>query len=159
MKITLLQTDISWSSPEENIEKAERLIEEAGTADLFVLPEMWSTGFVTDAPGEDQQEALAWMWNTAKRKDAAVCGSLAVKLDNGQSVNRQFFVEPSGEISTYQIESIEELEPIRFPEEPENQETPDIQEDEDLDPDAGKSEQQVLDELTGQLRLFDDEEI
>ena len=101
MKITLLQTDISWSSPEENIEKAERLIEEAGTADLFVLPEMWSTGFVTDAPGEDQQEALAWMWNTAKRKDAAVCGSLAVKLDNGQSVNRQFFVEPSGVISTY----------------------------------------------------------
>lgn len=101
MKITLLQTDISWSSPEENIEKAERLIEETGTADLFVLPEMWSTGFVTDAPGEDQQEALAWMWNTAKRKDAAVCGSLAVKLDNGQSVNRQFFVEPSGEISTY----------------------------------------------------------
>jgi topoisomerase-4 subunit A len=34
----------------------------------------------------------------------------------------------------------------------------DAEEDEDLDPDAGKSEQQVRDEMTGQLRLFDDEE-
>ena len=62
-------------------------------------------------------------------------------------------------LSTYQIESIEELEPIRFPEEPEepdNQE--ELEPEEDLDPDAGKSEQQVRDELTGQLRLFDDEE-
>ena len=60
-------------------------------------------------------------------------------------------------LTTYTLESVVELEPTRFPEEPEEPETPDIQE-EDLDPDAGKSEQQVLDELTGQLRLFDDEE-
>lgn len=101
MKITLLQTDISWASPITNIATADRLVENAEAADLYVLPEMWSTGFVTDAPGEDQQEALAWMWTTAKKKDAAVCGSLAVKLDNGRSVNRLFFVEPSGEITTY----------------------------------------------------------
>ena len=30
-------------------------------------------------------------------------------------------------------------------------------EEEDLDPDAGKSQQQVLDELTGQLSLFPEE--
>ena len=101
MKITLLQTDIHWASPVKNIETAEKLVAEAEGADLYVLPEMWSTGFVTDAPGEDQEEALAWMWTTARKKDAAVCGSLAVKLDDGRSVNRQFFVEPSGEISTY----------------------------------------------------------
>lgn len=101
MDITLLQTDISWAAPQYNIEMADRLIEEAEAADLYVLPEMWSTGFVTDAPGEDQHEALAWMWTTAKKRDAAVCGSLAVKLEDGRSVNRQFFVEPSGEISIY----------------------------------------------------------
>ena len=61
-------------------------------------------------------------------------------------------------LTTYTLESVVELEPIRFPEEPEEAEAPEIQEDEDLDPDAGKSEQQVRDELTGQLRLFDDEE-
>ena len=61
-------------------------------------------------------------------------------------------------LTTYQVESIVELEPTRFPvvkEEPEN----DNEEEpvENLDPDAGKSEQQMKDELTGQLRLFDDD--
>lgn len=31
------------------------------------------------------------------------------------------------------------------------------EEDDDLDPDRGKSEQQVIDEITGQLNLFPDE--
>ena len=30
-------------------------------------------------------------------------------------------------------------------------------EEENLDPDAGKSQQQVIDEITGQLNLFDNE--
>jgi topoisomerase-4 subunit A len=30
---------------------------------------------------------------------------------------------------------------------------------EDLDPDKGKSGQQVIDEMTGQLSLFDDEDM
>jgi topoisomerase-4 subunit A len=53
-----------------------------------------------------------------------------------------------------------ELEPVRFPEEPEDQEEGEGQEgtEEDLDPDAGKSEQQIIDEMTGQLRLFPVEE-
>ena len=58
----------------------------------------------------------------------------------------------------WQIESIEELEPIRFPEPQAETEEETEEDEEDLDPDAGKSEQQVRDELTGQLRLFDDEE-
>jgi hypothetical protein len=39
----------------------------------------------------------------------------------------------------------------------ENEEA-DTEETEDVDPDAGKSEQQVIDEMTGQLSLFPDEE-
>jgi topoisomerase-4 subunit A len=60
-------------------------------------------------------------------------------------------------ISNYEIESIVELEPARFPEEPEDNEDGDdsantvLQENED--PDAGKSEQQIIDEMTGQLSL------
>ena len=63
-------------------------------------------------------------------------------------------------LSTYQIESIVELEPVRFPEESEaTEETASevIPEEPDVDPDAGKSQQQIIDEMTGQLRLFDDE--
>ena len=62
-------------------------------------------------------------------------------------------------LTTYQIESIIELEPLRFPEKSaENLENTENQEEENLDPDAGKSQQQVMDELTGQQTLFSDED-
>jgi topoisomerase-4 subunit A len=60
-------------------------------------------------------------------------------------------------ISTFEIEGVEELEPTRFPEPVEEPSEEDSEEEENLDPDAGKSQQQVIDELNGQLRIFDDE--
>jgi len=67
-------------------------------------------------------------------------------------------------LTTYAVESIVELEPTRLPEpeteEPETEEEePQGQEEENLDPDAGKSRQQVIDEMTGQLSLFSDEDM
>ena len=83
----------------------------------------------------------------------------AEEIDAEQFIAVKGFKAKGKRLSTYQIESIEELEPVRFPKEPEQQESPEDADDsdEDIDPDAGKSEQQVRDELTGQLRLFDDE--
>ena len=81
------------------------------------------------------------------------------EIDAEQFISVKGFKAKGKRLSTYQIESIEELEPVRFPEEldnPDNSEDPDDSE-EDIDPDAGKSEQQIRDEMTGQLRLFDDE--
>ena len=80
------------------------------------------------------------------------------EIDAEQFIAVKGFKAKGKRISTWQIESIEELEPTRFPEEQDTSETPDDSDssEEDLDPDAGKSEQQVRDELTGQLRLFDD---
>ena len=84
------------------------------------------------------------------------------EIDAEQFIAVKGFKAKGKRLSTYQIENIEELEPVRLPEEAENSEYSENSEDpdeEDLDPDAGKSEQQVLDEMTGQLRLFDDEDI
>ena len=82
------------------------------------------------------------------------------EIDAEQFIAVKGFKAKGKRISTYQIESIEELEPVRFPEDSENLEEPEDldNQDENLDPDAGKSEDQVRDELTGQLRLFDDED-
>ena len=61
----------------------------------------------------------------------------------------------------WQVERVEELEPLRKPE-PDPAETaeeggePAAEPVADLDPDAGKSQQQVIDEMTGQLNLFND---
>jgi len=84
------------------------------------------------------------------------------EIDAEQFIAVKGFKAKGKRLSTYQVENIEELEPVRLPEEAENSEYSENSEDpdeEDLDPDAGKSEQQVLDEMTGQLRLFDDEDI
>jgi len=80
------------------------------------------------------------------------------EIDAEQFIAVKGYKAKGKRLTTYCLESVVELEPTRFPEEVKEPETSEIQEDEDLDPDAGKSEQQVLDELTGQLRLFDDEE-
>ena len=79
------------------------------------------------------------------------------EIDVEQFIAVKGFKAKGKRLTTYQIASIEELEPTRFPEPPSVEESSE-EEEEDLDPDAGKSQQQVLDELTGQLNLFPNEE-
>lgn len=56
-------------------------------------------------------------------------------------------------LTNYTIDTINELEPIRQPEPaPEKEKTE--EEPENLDPDRDKSESDILDELTGQMKLF-----
>ena len=97
MKVTLLQTDIRWAQPEENIREASRLFADAEASDLYVLPEMWSTGFATQPHGiaadEATNPALLWMKDTARQHHCAITGSLAVKLPDGTFRNRHYFVD------------------------------------------------------------------
>ncbi|UKK72950.1 DNA gyrase/topoisomerase IV subunit A [Segatella bryantii] len=83
-------------------------------------------------------------------------------IDAEQYIGQKSFKAKGKRISIYKIDKIEELEPTRFPE-PETEEDTDNEKEEvveNLDPDAGKSQQQVIDEITGQLNLFpeDDEQ-
>ena len=81
------------------------------------------------------------------------------EIDAEQFIAVKGYKAKGKRLTTYQLEGIEELEPTRFPEaasEPEDNEGEETEEN--LDPDAGKSEEQVRDELTGQLNLFDDED-
>ena len=80
------------------------------------------------------------------------------EIDVEQFIAVKGFKAKGKRLTTYEIARIEELEPTRFPEVSEDTEDAEAQEEENLDPDAGKSQQQVLDELTGQLRLFPDDE-
>ena len=106
MKVVMLQTDISWAKPEENIRHARQLMDDAPDGDLYVLPEMWSTGFATQPEGiaseETDDEALKWMQQTAYERHCAISGSLAVKLVDGTFRNRHYFVDGrAGEICYY----------------------------------------------------------
>lgn len=97
MKVTLLQTDIQWSAPEENIRRVSRMVSGVADSDLLVLPEMWSTGFATEPEGIAHEEAgnaaLDWMRRTARERLCAISGSLAVRLPDGTYRNRHYFVD------------------------------------------------------------------
>ncbi len=79
------------------------------------------------------------------------------EVDVEQFIAVKGFKAKGKRLTTFEIAGVEELEPTRFPEIPETPEASD-EEEENLDPDAGKSQQQVLDELTGQLNLFSDDD-
>ena len=51
MKVTILQLDSVWGNPDENINKSESLMLQKPDINLYVLPEMWSTGFATEPFG------------------------------------------------------------------------------------------------------------
>ena len=81
------------------------------------------------------------------------------EIDAEQFIAVKGYKAKGKRLTTYALESIEELEPTRVPEAPSDvNEDIDEETEENLDPDAGKSEDQVRDELTGQLNLFDDED-
>ena len=104
MKIGVVQTDIAWSNPTVNIARVEALIQSAEPADLYVLPEMWSTGFVIEAQEvaqtEEQSVALKWMIDTAAKRGCAIAGSLVI-AENGKYYNRHYFVTPNGIAARY----------------------------------------------------------
>ena len=107
MKINLLQTDIVWASLQANHEHAEKMMRSMESADLYILPEMFSTGFATQPEGiaEDMQNgttpSIEWMKKMACELDAAIAGSVAVREEDGRYYNRFCFVYPNGECTFY----------------------------------------------------------
>ncbi len=128
MKLTLIQSDIVWADPVANRKAAEEMMLKADKSDVYILPEMFSTGFATQPEGIAEpadNDTLRWMKQMADNLDAAVCGSVAVcetvedsnnrligqSENNGKSVNcksvnskyynRFYFVKPGGEVAVY----------------------------------------------------------
>lgn len=104
MKISLIQTSLTWENPQANRDNFETLINSIQEqTDIIILPEMFFTGFTmtpkTVAETMDG-ETVKWMKDMAATKDCAVTGSLVIE-ENGNYYNRLLFVLPDGEIKTY----------------------------------------------------------
>jgi len=99
MKICLVQTDIAWNRPADNLERVARLVRAAEKADVYVLPEMFATGFVMDpltiTEGSFEMTA-AWMQAMADEADAVVAGSMPCR-DGCRFYNRFCWMAPHSE--------------------------------------------------------------
>jgi topoisomerase-4 subunit A len=77
-----------------------------------------------------------------------------LKLDVEEYIGVKSFKAKGKRITTFNVERIEELEPTRFPELPADNEEPEEEEEPVIeDPDHGKSQSDIIDEMTGQMSL------
>lgn len=103
LKVTVLQSDITWENPEENLKNYSRLILSQPGSDLYVLPEMFNTGFTNNTASCAETEdgySLGKLKEISKISGAAICGSLILR-EVDKDYNAFVFVKPDGEVVKY----------------------------------------------------------
>ncbi|HET9834793.1 MAG TPA: amidohydrolase [Rhodanobacteraceae bacterium] len=104
LNISLVQGNTRWHDPAGNREHYGSLIAPLhGRTDLIVLPETFTSGFSNDAIAQAETmdgAAVAWLREQAKELDAAITGSVQLRV--GDDVfNRLLFVTPDGKTRHY----------------------------------------------------------
>lgn len=77
----------------------------------------------------------------------------ALTIDVDEFISVKSFKAKGKRLTTFTIDTINELEPTKFPE-PEKQEVENIEIEPEEDLDEGKSNTDLIDEITGQMKLF-----
>ena len=102
MKTSIIQMNVEWHDMDKNLARADELINSLPGADLYLMPEMFSSGFsmnpqdIADRDGK----VLQWMKRKSQECDAAICGTVVAE-DDGNYYNRMYFVKPDGQVSVY----------------------------------------------------------
>ncbi|MCI5057342.1 MAG: amidohydrolase [Flavobacteriales bacterium] len=103
LKIGLVQTAVLWNEDEKNLINYNELLDESSQkADIYVLPEMFNTGFNMNPENIAQSmdgPAIAWLSKQAKNRDALFVASVIIKDHSIR--NRLVYAFPDGSISTY----------------------------------------------------------
>ena len=104
LTVSLAQTELVWEDSQENCRELGELLQRLdNSAQLLVLPEMFSTGFSmnvktiaepVDGPGQQ------WIRDQSQMHKLAVTGSLSVR-DGDHTFNRLLFNYPDGRQYTY----------------------------------------------------------
>ena len=102
--IATVQSSLYWENRERNLEHFTFLLRKIDEpVDVIVLPEMFTTGFsMNPAPLAEKTDGptLAWMRQQAVLYNAVITGSIIAE-ENGQFMNRLFWVRPDGTYETY----------------------------------------------------------
>ncbi len=104
ISISYIQSDLIWENPKENRSLfGVQIMNSSFSSDIIILPELFTTGF-TMHPQQFAEtmdgKTINWMKIIAKSKDIAIVGSLII-VENDKYYNRLIFVEPNGNIATY----------------------------------------------------------
>ena len=103
MRIALVQSRLHWRDPVRNRDHLADLIASEPGADLYVLPETFTTGFLGETRATDETmagETVAWLRAQAASQEAALCGSAVIEDEVGRR-NRFLLVDAAGEVQFY----------------------------------------------------------
>jgi predicted amidohydrolase len=104
LNLTLIQTPLIWENPEANLEMLDRKIDSLPeTAELVILPEMFTTGFSMrpeEFAGSMDDAPVRWMLMKTKQKNIILAGSLMIREDD-HYYNRLLWVLPNGMMGFY----------------------------------------------------------
>jgi len=104
LRVTLVQTDLSWEDGATNRETIGKLIAAVDApTDLIILPEMFATGFsmAPQSLAEPMKgDSVRWLCEIAAIRKVAVCGSLMIK-ERECYYNRLVWVTPDGGLFSY----------------------------------------------------------
>jgi omega-amidase len=104
LKVALVQSHLHWEKPADNRKMFEDKLEDMQTpADIFLLPEMFTTGFTMEPKGLAENmsgETVAWLQKIANLKNAVVTGSIIIE-ENGAYYNRLIWMQPDGQVQWY----------------------------------------------------------
>ncbi|MGC9315805.1 MAG: nitrilase-related carbon-nitrogen hydrolase [bacterium] len=107
MKVAIIQYYPEFGEVEKNLARVANLVSDI-EADLFVLPELFATGYLFDDKNElaiyaeEAEEGItsSFLRKLAKDKNSAFIGGYP-ELDSGRYYNSAMFVPPEGEIRNY----------------------------------------------------------
>lgn len=97
LRLCVIQADLCWHDPVRNRDHFRReILNKAGKADVFLLPEMFTTGFTMQpelvAESVDGPTTL-WMEELSRETNALILGSIVIQ-ENGRYRNRLLWRQP-----------------------------------------------------------------
>lgn len=104
LRLALLQGPLAWHAVPANLDYFGALLASLEAVDLVLLPEMFNTGFSMDSATQAEPEmgpTTQWLLDQAQRLNAVVCGSLIVKVAEGDYRNRLIWARPDGSLAHY----------------------------------------------------------
>ena len=104
LRVTLVQQPLVWGEPAANRERFAALLGPlAGSTDLVVLPETFTTGFSMEVERLGEAAGgptVVWLSDMAEELDAAITGSV-ITSEGGRYFNRLLWAEPDRKLKAY----------------------------------------------------------
>lgn len=112
LNITLIQSNLHWENTDQNLDMfSQKIASIKEKTDLFILPEMFNTGFTMNAKDcaeEVNGKTMEWLRSKAKENNCVVTGSMIVREKstsdssaNGIFYNRLIWMKPDGSFQQY----------------------------------------------------------